>query len=40
LPRKGTIVDYRTRARRDQLYLEILQTLRRIGAEKRRSDAT
>jgi hypothetical protein len=36
LPRKGTIAqNYKTRGKRDQLYLEVLRTLRRIAAEKR-----
>ena len=36
LPRKGTLAkEYRTRAKRDELYLEVFQTIRRIGAEKR-----
>ncbi len=37
LPRKGTLMkEYRTRAKRDELYLELFQTLRKIGAEKRK----
>lgn len=37
LPRKGTLAkEYRNRAKRDELYLEVFQTLRRIGAEKRK----
>lgn len=37
LPRKGTLIkEYRTRAKRDQLYLEVLQSLRKIGADKRK----
>ena len=36
LPRTGTLVrEYRTRARRDELYLEVFHTLRRLGTEKR-----
>jgi hypothetical protein len=38
LPRKGTLIkEYRTRAKRDELYLELFQTLRKIGAEKRKA---
>lgn len=36
LPRSGTLVrEYRTRARRDELYLEVFHTLRRLGTAKR-----
>ncbi len=41
LPRKGTLAkEYRTRAKRDELYLEVFQTLRKIGAEKRKGAIT
>lgn len=41
LPRKGTLTkEYRTRAKRDELYLEVFQTLRKIGAEKRKGAIT
>lgn len=41
LPRKGTLAkEYRNRPKRDELYLEVFQTLRRIGAEKRKGPNT
>lgn len=37
LPKKGTLIkEYRTRAKRDELYKEVLQSLRKIGADKRK----
>jgi hypothetical protein len=36
LPKKGTLIkEYRTRGKRDELYKEVLQSLRKIGADKR-----
>jgi hypothetical protein len=38
LPKKGTLIkEYRTRAKRDELYKEVLQSLRKIGADKRKA---